>query len=254
MDELRIGDDVLTADGTFSKVYSFGHFDAEAMTDYLQIQAEGMDQPLEITPSHLLYLYKESTLRKATLVPAGDIKVGDSLVSAKGQPSVQVVVTSVRTVRRRGKYDPFTVTGDIVVNGVAASNYVSLPVFHGRVSYDQQHWLEHAFVMPYRMYCGSRLLVGNNGCENETYDETTGYSKYVMFWMLVHRWLESQDPVIESMFVYLLAVPGHWIVLELEHALLGNTAYLVAVIVLGYYFCWKNQSANRKKVSKKDNK
>jgi len=252
MDELRIGHDVLTADGTFSKVYSFGHFDAEAMTDYLQIQAEGMNQPLEITPSHLLYLYKEkSTFWKATLLPAGDIKVGDSLVSVKGQPSVQVV-TSVRTVRRRGTYDPFTVTGDIVVNGVAASNYVALPVFHGRVSYDRQHWLEHAFVMPYRMYCGSRLLVGNNGCENETYDETTAYSKYVMFWMLVVHWLENQGPVIESMFVYLLAVPGHWIVLGVEHALLGSTAHLVAVIALGYCYLWKNRSPNRKKVSKKD--
>ena len=58
MDALKIGDSVLTADGTYSKVYSFGHFAPQDETEFLQIHLNSMNlQAVEITADHMLYVY-----------------------------------------------------------------------------------------------------------------------------------------------------------------------------------------------------
>jgi len=233
MEALKIGDSVMTADGTYSKVYSFGHFAPKDVTTYLQIRTDAgpAGQPsLEITKGHMLYvLHRHSTSDKALPVPAGDVKVGDVLVSAPGQP--HQVVTSIRSVSRRGLYAPFTATGDLVVNGVVASNYITLPeVFQSHVSYKQQHWMQHAALQPIRAFCG--VL----GCENETYDEATGYSKPVSLWMLILHWVQKiHNPVCMSVFLYLFAIPTLWLFLNMTH---------LVVALLGYYF-WK-KTANKK--------
>ena len=233
MEALKIGDSVLTADGTYSKVYSFGHFAPKDVTPYLQIRTDAGPAgqlSLEITKGHMLYvLHHHSTSNKALPVPAGDVKVGDVLVSAPGL--AHQVVTSIRSVSRRGAYAPFTVTGDVVVNGVVASNYIALPeVFQAHVSYKQQHWMQHAALQPIRAFCG--VL----GCENETYDEATGYSKPVSLWMLILHWAHKiHSPVCMSGFLYLFALPTLWLFLNMTH--------LVAAM-LGYYV-WK-KTANKK--------
>lgn len=58
MDALTIGDSILTGSGTYSKVYSFGHFG-----------------PLEVSNDHLMYVYTKAM--KKIIVPAQDIQVGD---------------------------------------------------------------------------------------------------------------------------------------------------------------------------------
>ena len=87
MDQLKVGDSVLTADGTYSKVYSFGHLDPLRKTEFLQIQTnDSKDLPLEITADHLLYVYNEES-GEASLLPAGNVKNGDSLLTAQGLPA-----------------------------------------------------------------------------------------------------------------------------------------------------------------------
>lgn len=58
---LQIGDYVHVGQGQYSQVYSFSHIDHEAETDFLEIQTNGSNVPLELTPDHLVsvggYIY-----------------------------------------------------------------------------------------------------------------------------------------------------------------------------------------------------
>ena len=193
MDQLMVGDSVLSSDGAYTQVYSFGHWDPSAETEYLQIYSSAAKQPLEITADHMLYLYLD-TDKKETLVPARDVKVGDRLLTQEGL--APVLVASVRKVSRRGAYAPFTTSGSLSVNGIAVSNYVALPstLFRSSDTYEQQHWLQHAAYLPYRVYCGI------SGCEGEHYDEKSGLSQAVMFWIPLLHWLERHRVVFQPIF------------------------------------------------------
>ena len=207
MDQIEAGDMVLTTEG-YSRFYNFGHVDRVQSTEFLQILAVGMENPLEITSDHMLYLLDED--RKKKLLPARYVKTDDLLVTAEGSA---VRVVSVDKVQRRGIYAPFTVTGDIVVNGIAASNYIALPsAFQTLLSFEQQHWIQHAAYVPYRLYC---LVLG---CR-ETRDEATGLSVGIVMWIPLLRWLESHSQVILPVFLYMVAIPGHWALLLIEQAI-----------------------------------
>ena len=68
----------------------------------------------------------------------------------------------------------------IIVNGVAASNFVILPpAISAYLSFVQQHWLQYAALLPYRLYCGA------TGCQDEKYDQLTGLSPAVVAWLPV---------------------------------------------------------------------
>jgi len=135
---------------------------------------------LEITADHMLFKYSDPTdAKKVVLVRAGDVKVGDLLVA----PQAIAKVTSISKVERQGLYAPFTGTGSIMVDGVVASSKISLPeAFQAILSYEQQQWLQHTALLPHRLICGE------SGCKNETYDEETGLAKAVlMCWLpLLH--------------------------------------------------------------------
>jgi len=228
MDALKIGDSVMTGDGSYSKVYSFGHFAPNEKAEYLQIHADSMETPLEISVEHMLYA-------NGKLAPAAQVKVGDMLVSGHGPP---VEVKSIRKITSRGAYAPLTTTGDIVVNGVIASSYVCLSsTFEDRVPCELQGWIQHAALTPYRIYCG---LVG---CENETYDEATGLSKAVRMWLSLLHWLKCSTITL-SAFLYLVVLPGQWIVLNMVN---------LAVATLGYYIWMKAINKNVAKVDSEGN-
>lgn len=190
--DLKIGDAVLTGDGSYSEVYSFAHFAPNELAKYLQIKAQTMDKPLEISEPHMIFKYDEES-KKKTLVAAKDIKVGDALVTGQHAP---VVVKSIRSVTRNGAYNPLTKSGDVVVNGVVASNYIILsPSFAKHVSPHLQHLFEHAAMTPYRTFCG--LF----GCESEIYDEVTGVPSYVMKWMSLVDFMEHHNLVVPVLLI-----------------------------------------------------
>jgi len=154
------------------------------------------------------------------LLPASDIKVGDSLFGEQGRIAQ---VKSIRKVQRRGLYAPLTATGDIVASGLVVSNYVTLPpAFQTHTSFDQQHWIQHAAFLPYRAYCG--LM----GCENELYDKATGLPKAAAMWMPVLEGLEKHS-IMLLVFVHLLVIPAQWAILNL---------WTLLAAVLGY-FVWR---------------
>jgi len=156
-----------------------------------------------------------------TLIPAATVKTGDLLVTSKQADPTEVL--SIRKVQRRGVYAPLTLTGDIIVSGVAASNFVALPgTFQKYMSFDSQHWLQHVAFMPYRFYCAAF------GCEEETYDEKTGLSKAAMFWMPILKVMESFSFAI-PLFAYIVILPAQWAVFNLAH---------LTAAMFGY-FAWK---------------
>jgi hypothetical protein len=232
MDALSIGDEVLTADGTYSKVYSFGHYAPTTKTNYLQILTENMDKnhPLEISHKHLIYVYDKSH-KKAQVLPAENLVVGDYLVTVHGCSQI----TSIGVVQRQGAYAPLTATGDIVVNGVVASNYVSREWLPNLVSGKMLHLLQHGAALPYRIFCS---LVG---CENETYDETTGFSPWVSFWFSVEQWQLHLNGTLQAVFLSFLVVPAMCFVVMGKLLSAPSSAVIELVAALIGFLVWKKQ-------------
>jgi len=228
MDSLQIGDNVKTANDKFSRVYSFGHFGRGEETEYIQI-----NQGLEVSAEHLLYLYNKS------LVPAGDVEVGDFLLSAEhGDAAVEIV--STRKVVRRGAYAPLTYSGDIVVNGVVASNYVTRAWLSDKVSARMLHWLQHGAALPYRVYCAMR-----GGCQKERYAKSTGFSPWVQFWYRVEQWQLRLGSVGQAAVLSLLAVPAMFVMVTGKLMMDWSAVHIVAAVVA--FIAWKkmNQKKNR---------
>ena len=146
MDSLQIGDFVSAGNDHFSRVFSFIHLDRNDEEDFLQIHADGLKTPLEITPDHMVFV-KDAPVR------ASQVKVGDMLGKSK--------VSEVKSIKRRGVYAPVTESGDIVVSGVLASCYAAV-LSHTPFN---QHFGAHAFFSVRRLVCALNFGI----CESETY-------------------------------------------------------------------------------------
>ena len=174
------------------------------------------------------------------MLPAGNVKIGDHLVIVTGKPgtsspTLSSPVISIRLIQSKGVYAPFTMTGDIVVNGILASNYIALPMsFQNNslvaLSFEQQHWLQHAAYGPYRFYC--RYMQKSGGCQTEKYHKETGLSNAVMVWLPVLRGVES-----------LLALDARWWM-----KMMPTIVHYFLVAAVGIYF-WKYQHASARRIS-----
>lgn len=177
MRDVRIGDYVRTnhGDQDYSRVYSFGHFDASKRAQYMQVYLDSFASPLEVSQNHLVMV-------NGSFIKASEIQVGDELSTG--------IVTKIELQWRRGLFAPITETGTIVVNGVFSSCYVAL---FGQVPY--QHQLTHLLLTPIRGFCSW------TGCEGETYIDGLS-SKVHWFVGLVgffgQWWMQTITVVIAS--------------------------------------------------------
>lgn len=123
MEQLHIGDKVLTRGPggslVYDDVYVFGHEDPAALSTFVQIHIQGAEQPLELTSGHFVPVASATSTRR--MKRAQDVRVGDTMYQAVGGRLQPEAVTRVAFVERRGLYNPFTLGGDIVVNGVLTS-------------------------------------------------------------------------------------------------------------------------------------
>ncbi len=112
MAELEIGDVVAVGDGQYSPVFMFTHKMQSVETEFVRIATAHTQ--LTLTSGHYLYL-------SGALRAAGSARVGDSVETDDGV----VRIECVQRVTDRGLYNPQTLHGDVVVNGVRTSTFTT---------------------------------------------------------------------------------------------------------------------------------
>jgi Hint module len=165
INQLKIGDYVRVGNSKFSQVYGFGHLSHDLDAEFLQIQFDGNSDEgedhshvLEISSSHLLFVTKNTS---HVVLSASDVKLGDVLSGKQ--------VKSIERITRRGVYAPLTQSGDIVVSGIRASNYIAL--IDSALVWNQ-HYLGHTYFFPRRLFCNYFMQT----CMKESY--TNGFSNW----------------------------------------------------------------------------
>lgn len=115
MAKLRVGHRVQTAPGpVFSDLFLFTHRASDVVSAFVLIRTRSGHE-LRVSPGH--YLRVDGALR-----PAAAVRRGDAVVLASGE---MTVVVGVEEVQARGLYNPQTVHGDIVVDGIVSSTYTT---------------------------------------------------------------------------------------------------------------------------------
>eukprot|EP00042_Codosiga_hollandica_P043433 m.411256 g.411256 ORF g.411256 m.411256 type:complete len:245 (-) comp56552_c0_seq6:132-866(-) len=114
MAQLAVGDKVLVGPNLFSEVYMFSHKNTDATSSFVTLTTSA-NQSVSLTADHYTYA-------NGKLMTAGSVKVGDVLLAADGS---EVTVTAVSSTTGRGLYNPHTLQGDIVVNGIKTSSYTA---------------------------------------------------------------------------------------------------------------------------------
>lgn len=120
MHELQLGDRVLVGTApddpqhaVYSTIFAFSHRDRYARAAFIEVTLADTNATLRLTPGH----YVHSSRR---LVAARVLRARDALRRGDGR---QVRITRVRQVMAHGLYNPQTMHGDIVVNGICASTF-----------------------------------------------------------------------------------------------------------------------------------
>lgn len=125
MKDVQIGDEVLVAPGEYSRVFMFTHKLSSIESEFVRLSHSEAGS-LILSPGHYLYA-------NGVLTSASSITVGDVVSIARSSPSFDSLsstttsaqVVRVDRVRSTGLFNPQTVRGDIVVNGVVASTYTT---------------------------------------------------------------------------------------------------------------------------------
>jgi hypothetical protein len=131
MDELAIGDRVLTLDPAtgkqaFSYIYMFGHQDALVRSPYVHVvTASGTS--LRLTADHYAVVAgADGSWAGRLTLPGGQVTTNHSVwvTSLGAEPRLERVV-SVYVRADTGLFNPYTLNGIIVVDGVMASSHSS---------------------------------------------------------------------------------------------------------------------------------
>jgi len=126
MKELAIGDTVrvVTPEGRveWSQVCGWLHREPTKSATYVRISTSR--RSVVISPAHLLAIVRNGAIE---FVPASEVRPGTALLECDTNPTASNVwgnpVTKMEVVEAEGVYAPLTVSGTIVVDGVAASCY-----------------------------------------------------------------------------------------------------------------------------------
>eukprot|EP00188_Purpureofilum_apyrenoidigerum_P000231 Plantae.Rhodophyta-Purpureofilum_apyrenoidigerum.ctg10920.p1 GENE.Plantae.Rhodophyta-Purpureofilum_apyrenoidigerum.ctg10920~~Plantae.Rhodophyta-Purpureofilum_apyrenoidigerum.ctg10920.p1 ORF type:complete len:730 (+),score=99.91 Plantae.Rhodophyta-Purpureofilum_apyrenoidigerum.ctg10920:198-2387(+) len=123
MRDLNIGDHVKSSATDFSEIFAFSHRMDDIVTNFVRIEtADG--HAIELSSGHYIYV-------NGVLIAASTARIGDKVITHSGSP---VSIAAISTVRRQGLYNPQTISGTIVVDGVQASAYtLAVPIQIARV-------------------------------------------------------------------------------------------------------------------------
>jgi len=130
MSALRVGDLIRSVDGAgkaiYEEVYFFGHADAARSAEYVDLKLAGSTASLQLSNGHFLPTCPQHGKRcdwtDHLHAYAHEVLPGDYIWVAQADEQItlrRVLETSV--VVKKGLYNPYTLSGKIVVNGVVAS-------------------------------------------------------------------------------------------------------------------------------------
>lgn len=129
MSELRVGDVVRSVDAAgkaiYDEVYFFGHAVSSRATDYVNLKLSGTDASLQLSSKHFLPTCpkrgEQCKWADHVHIYAQKLHPGDYvwISTAAGSSLSEVLETSI--VVKDGLYNPYTLSGKIIVNGVVAS-------------------------------------------------------------------------------------------------------------------------------------
>lgn len=225
MSELQVGDYVLAENNQYERVYSFGHRDVARKSEFLQL----LPSKLELSKDHMLFVQGNDVA-----IPASMVKTGDIL-------SDGVAVEAIRTVIRAGVYTPYTPSGKIVVNGVVASNYISLQnsdmlmVGSFKTPFSH-HWLDHAFQTPHRIWCHYMGMRDSN-LEN-------GFSTWSEPPFRFCQWMLKQQSLVVMLALLIPFVTMLGFFCAVEAVLLYP--FVSAVVVLSAMYLRRNNMSSMK--------
>lgn len=131
MKDLRIGDRVLASrpDGSlfYDEIYMFGHKERSQRATFVRLETDS-GHILTLTPDHHVFVVRNNSHME---IPAGKAVVTDQVrvVPQSGalqhkHMSLQSIV-SISLSEEKGLYNPYTLSGTIVVNGILASVHSS---------------------------------------------------------------------------------------------------------------------------------
>lgn len=129
---LSVGDRVLAADGAgntfFDKVFRITHWEADATATFARVATEG-GRTLELTPDHRVHSGDECCSYDS-MTEAGALAAGDAVFVADAAAGglVRDTVASVELATKRGVYNAHTISGNMIVSGVAATHYSAASV------------------------------------------------------------------------------------------------------------------------------
>lgn len=120
MRNLRVGDVVAVGPGKFSEVFAFSHADDSRIFNFVRLLC-GNNTSLVLPAGHYVPVGVNGKIRTAS-----DIRVGDHVTLGSG---TLAVVSEIDVVSQKGLYNPQTMDGHIVVNGVVVSTFTeTVPV------------------------------------------------------------------------------------------------------------------------------
>jgi hypothetical protein len=130
MSELRVGDRVRSVDGAgkaiYDEVYFFGHADNAKSGHYLNFKLSGSMSHMQVSRRHFLPTCPEHgkpcDWADHVHAYAGEVIPGDFIWGAAGDDDITLQnVLEISTIVKEGLFNPYTLGGKIVVNGVVAS-------------------------------------------------------------------------------------------------------------------------------------
>lgn len=115
MDQVKTGDKVKVGSNLYSNIFMWTHHDSRPISrGYVRIETDS-GHSLSLTQGHFIYANGKA-------IAAERVQIGDTLRLGSGAAAK---VHSVQPVADTGLYNPQTVHGDIVVNGIVATTYTS---------------------------------------------------------------------------------------------------------------------------------
>jgi hypothetical protein len=129
MSDLRVGDRVRAVDGAgksiYDEIYFFGHAENSESNEYVNLKLSETGAAMQISHQHFLPTCpqhgEDCNWDEHIHAYAQEVQPGDYVWVATSDKSKSQKVLATSTVVKKGLYNPYTLSGKIVVDGVVAS-------------------------------------------------------------------------------------------------------------------------------------